>query len=271
MAQGWNHLRAGQFFGRVAGRRTTGGVTLSEVVHPGARVCPRHAHERTYLSLVLAGSYAEQIGPQALDHRPMTAHVRPGGVVHRDRVGPRGSRFFIMEMDAAWLDGVAGSLPALGDPAALGTEPLWVLLRLYRELRRWDHCSGPVAEALAAELVGATQSRSGDRHAPPWLGRVTELVRSGFRRTVPLAELAREAGVHPAHASRTFRRFVGRSPAEWARELRVRWVCERLGDRERPLSHLAYEAGFADQAHMTRMFRRYVGESPGRLRAAMAG
>jgi AraC family transcriptional regulator len=37
-------------------------------------------------------------------------------------------------------------------------------------------------------------------------------------------------------------------------------------DPQRPLSAVALQAGYADQAHMTREFARLAGRSPARLR-----
>jgi AraC family transcriptional regulator len=84
-----------------------------------------------------------------------------------------------------------------------------------------------------------------------------------------LERLAAEAGVHPVHLSRTFRRFRGRTLGDYLQELRVRHVCQGLADADRPLVDLSLDAGFTDQSHCTRVFKRLTGMTPGVFRASL--
>jgi AraC family transcriptional regulator len=260
-----------KFYGQVTQQRRIPGLRLSVLEHQSARVFPAHAHERAYVCLLLDGSYCEEFARHSLQHRSMSLSIHPAGMEHRDSVGARGGRFFILEIEDGRLSPTAGPSGALLGPSLLpGVEALGQVLRLYREFLRWDHCSAPIAESLFSELVGGLDPgfRHGER-PPAWLGRVEEMVRARFRENLPLATLAAAAGVHPVHLSRTFRRFLGKTPGELARELRVRRVCEGLADRHRPLADLALEAGFSDQAHMTRIFARQTGMTPAMLRGAL--
>lgn len=59
---------------------------------------------------------------------------------------------------------------------------------------------------------------------------------------------------------------TGRPPAYWRGLARVRAAASNI-DAAVPLSALAADHGYADQAHMTRAFRQWFGTSPARLRA----
>lgn len=265
-------LRPGQFFGEVVGRYRASGIVLSELRHTGRRDFPRHSHCLAYFCLLLSGGYSERIAGRVLAQQPMTLVYHPPDTDHKDEVGERGARMFSVEVDERWIERLREEGKARLDLAVLSSgEPLWLASRLYRELRAGDDCSGLAIEGLVLELLAATGrlARTDERRPPGWLPRVEALLRDRFRESLSLDDLAAEAGVHPAHLSRTFRRFRGRTPGEYVQELRVRAVCQGLADRDRPLADLAFEAGFADQSHCTRVFKSLTGTTPGAFRAAL--
>ena len=109
-----------------------------------------------------------------------------------------------------------------------------------------------------------------DQAAPAWFGRVKERLHEDFREPLRMRDLAREAGIHPVHLARVFRKIERRTPGEYQQRLQVRAACELLRDREWPLAAIAAECGFADQSHLTRVFRRMAGTTPARFRQAVA-
>ena len=88
-------------------------------------------------------------------------------------------------------------------------------------------------------------------------------------RRLTLDELAREAGVHPVHLSRIFRRSVGEGIGDHIHRLRVRTACERLLDPHASLAEVSFATGFADQSHFTRSFRRITGMTPALFRSVV--
>ena len=66
-----------------------------------------------------------------------------------------------------------------------------------------------------------------------------------------------------------FLECVGLGAKEYARLLRLQLTIRALDGDELPLSQLAVDAGFADQAHATRELARLTGLTPARLRAAL--
>ena len=62
---------------------------------------------------------------------------------------------------------------------------------------------------------------------------------------------------------------VGLGAKEFARMLRLQATLRALDRSDEPLSRVALDAGFADQAHATRELGRLTGETPARLRAAL--
>ena len=105
-------------------------------------------------------------------------------------------------------------------------------------------------------------AREAERAPPPWLLRAREVVHAGFREPLRIADLAREADVHPGHLARAFRQHFRMTLGSYVRNLRLEWVAARLLSSEEPLASLALAAGFADQSHLTRAFKRYSGLTP---------
>ncbi len=93
-----------------------------------------------------------------------------------------------------------------------------------------------------------------------------ERIRGEFRDAITIAALARQAGVHPVHLARTFRKRYVCSPAELVRRLRLEWAAQQLEAVHRSIGEIALEAGFHDQSHLTRAFREAQGMPPGAYR-----
>ncbi|HVB65166.1 MAG TPA: helix-turn-helix domain-containing protein, partial [Nitrolancea sp.] len=63
-----------------------------------------------------------------------------------------------------------------------------------------------------------------------------------------------------------FRLMCGTSPYRYLLMRRLDVAREQIALR-RPLSNVAYDAGFADQAHLSRTFKAAFGLTPARYRA----
>jgi AraC family transcriptional regulator len=95
---------------------------------------------------------------------------------------------------------------------------------------------------------------------------VEERLREESGKPPGLAQLAADAGVHPVHLARVFRRYRGESVGAYARRLKVQRVFEQLAEGERSLAEIAFDAGFTDQSHLTRVVGKVMGRPPGALR-----
>jgi AraC family transcriptional regulator len=105
-----------------------------------------------------------------------------------------------------------------------------------------------------------------ERTPPRWLLRARDLLHARFTQNLSLDEIASEAGVHPVHLARVFRRHFECTPGDYLRKLRVESACRQLTSSDMPLSEIALSAGFADQSHFTKNFRRLMQMTPGEFR-----
>jgi len=268
---GQERLTGGKFYGSVLGKQAVGGAIFTELSHSQPRKLPAHSHELPFFCLFFGGDYCEKYGHRDVRFRPFTFSFRPAGVPHRDEIGPRGARMFGIEVERGWqrrLQDCSGNLGVAYDFE--GGELLWLALKLYTETRTpLDPCDLQV-ESLVAELMGLVACKPERGTAAPfWLRRVKDKLNVEFRDRITMDDLACEAGVHPVHLSRVFRRLTGMGIGEYVHRLRIREACERMLHREYSLADISCEMGFADQSHFTRTFHGITGTSPGAFRAML--
>lgn len=105
----------------------------------------------------------------------------------------------------------------------------------------------------------------------PWqIRKVTAHIESNLDRPLRSSDLAQLVRLSAAHFSRTFRNSFGCSPLEFVTRRRMERAQGLMLSTDLPLSRIAIDCGFADQAHFSRLFRRTVGESPRVWRRARA-
>lgn len=272
-AGGQHALGAGTFYGAVQNRREQCGAIFTDLRHTSPRKLPSHSHELPFFALLMEGLYAERYGRQDRQFRPFTVHFRPAGVPHQDEVGPPGVRFFEIEIRPAWrnrLQDCSAALDVARDDCG-GGELLWLSMKLFRELQAGEADDLSV-ESLLAELMAAAarMPQEGKLKRPVWLCRVIERLAAEFSERLTLDELSREAGVHPVHLSRVFRKYVGEGIGEHVHRLRVRAACEQMRVPEMTIAEISLATGFADQSHFTRAFRRVVGTTPMAFRSQLS-
>lgn len=88
---------------------------------------------------------------------------------------------------------------------------------------------------------------------------------------VDLDLAAAEAGLSPFHFLRLFTRVLGVTPHQYLVRSRLRHAARLLAADNRPVTDVAYDAGFGDLSNFMRTFRRAAGLSPRRFRQAARG
>jgi AraC family transcriptional regulator len=110
-----------------------------------------------------------------------------------------------------------------------------------------------------------------ERTRPRWLRTVEDAIETHVSEPPSTEALAALAGVHPSHLLRVFRKYNRSTIANFVRLKRIEQARRQVASGRLPLSVIALEAGFSDQAHFTRVFRRTYGETPGQYARSMRG
>lgn len=245
---------------------------------PGAVLEP-HVHDRPTLATMLTGGFDLEFTSPAIRRArfscaPGTIFTEPAGEKHANRVAPSGARLVVLQPDLS-----ADALPRrcvnmLDRINHFRDGPLVAIARhVAREILSPDDVTPVAIEGLVLEMLAEAARLEGDQHLrrraiPSWLGCATDFLHAHFREPVRIGDMACAAGVHPAHLAAVFRR-VHRVPlGTYLRRLRLDWAAEQLLGTSVPISVIAVQAGYADQAHLTRSFKREIGVTPGSYRRA---
>src|SRR5215469_9892898 len=204
-------------------------VLLTEVKHSVPKAVDEHQHAASYFSLLLEGAYQERGDGFDLRYEPYTLVFHAACTPHADRMlAP--CRFFAVDLLPHWEKVIAELGGARAHVFELaGGDPVWLMLRLYREFLTRTDAAHLAIEALVYELCAHVVTRPGDDvREPPWLEIAAGAVRDGFREQLDLASLASEIGVRPTHLCRAFRRFRGHTISDAMIGARVQYVARRL-------------------------------------------
>ena len=83
-----------------------------------------------------------------------------------------------------------------------------------------------------------------------------------------IPDMAARAGLSPFQFDQRIRALFGLSAGQHLSRMRIDRACDRLKHTDAPLSELALECGYSDQAAFTRQFHKSVGLTPGAYRVA---
>jgi len=112
---------------------------------------------------------------------------------------------------------------------------------------------------------------------PAWLGssaivaRALRLIEGGALDGADVEQLAARLGVGARQLRRLFGRHLGASPAEIARARRVHFARALVDETSRPITEIAFAAGFASVRQFNHAFRASFGRAPREVRRGSAG
>jgi AraC family transcriptional regulator len=89
--------------------------------------------------------------------------------------------------------------------------------------------------------------------------------------SIDLESTAKDAGLSPFHFLRLFARVLGVTPHQYVVRSRLRRAARLLAEDTRPITDVAFDAGFGDLSNFVRTFHRAAGVSPRGFRRAAKG
>jgi AraC family transcriptional regulator len=261
-------LPSGIHHGILRSSRPVGDLTLVETIYGPGLKTRKHTHERSCFAILLDGNYMETISKGALNCSAGDVIFTPSDTIHSNEICLQGARSLIVEVGDGLISNIrrySGKQLTLnkakhGEVGILGK-------RIYNEWRHPDDLSSINIEALTIELCCWFSRLPCDARKPDWLKRVHERLLSDFREKLTLCDLAMEAGVHPAHLARSFRYHFRCTIGDFIRRTRVQYAAIRIECSDDPLSRIALDCGFSNQAHFSRIFHEIFGTTPGKYRA----
>ena len=212
-----------------------------------AEAIPRHQHLDAYATLVVSGSYEQVSYAGRFRVQAGDILIQPTLDFHSDSM--LSSRALIVRLpwdrDASF-GGVYRGVPSDLVRHIADRDPLEaanVLKQQLHGMRSVPALEGDWSDKLAADLRAAPNLR--------------------------IVRWANANGLTRESIWRCFSRDFGVSPAQFRSELNARNAWLALTGSREPLSKIATEFGFSDQAHMTRAVKSLTGVPPARWRAVL--
>ena len=259
---------------------------IARITHHGRAVrvaevaCRAGKHDRPYdethdafcVALVRRGSFSYRDRATGRLHQLREGWLllgRPGRVFACAHAHDGGDDCVCLEVDTAVVEDVARHTPGargeLFEAAVLPPSPrasAWIAALAL------DADVDEVGHAVVRAALGRTPSA---RVEPSRTDRdrvmaAMSIIESRTTQPLALAELAAEVGLSPFHFLRVFRRATGTTPHRYLVGARLRRAASLLADTSRPVTDIAYDAGFGDLSNFVRTFHREVGCSPGAYR-----
>jgi AraC family transcriptional regulator len=267
-------IEMGKFVGAPVRTQAFEGVSIAESTYAEGQRVAAHAHDEPLLSLVLQGHATEAIAGNVREVGAQTLLYTPSYETHEHRYLTPG-RWLNIQFSTRWFARVGAGeapLPTVSQVLRDGGAITWAA-RLGAELREPDRVSRFAVEGALLLLV-ADLSRLpsvGERRRPRWLQSIEDAIEAAGADTPSVTDLANLAGVHASHLLRVFRRHHGSTIATYVRRRRIERARIEVAKGDRPLSMIAFDAGFSDQSHFTRVFRQTFGETPARYARSLRG
>jgi AraC-like DNA-binding protein len=98
--------------------------------------------------------------------------------------------------------------------------------------------------------------------------RAKDLADGRYFEPLTVADLARAAGLSPAHFSREFRKAYGEAPHQYLLTRRLERAAALLRNTDRSVTEICFDVGLSSVGSFTTSFRRVYGRTPRDYRSA---
>ena len=242
-------------FGHVSAMRFPPGLSL-----------PAHHHPQATVAIVVSGGFTGVYHSGERECQTRSVIVEPAGEWHANRFGSDETAVVAVSLRPGHLgeavEAAAHSFRSERDQFAQA-----IARRVAHELARPDDVTPLAVEAAALEIVSHVARTARLDRRPPWLRDVIELLHDRYAESLTLAMVANAVRVRPERIARAFQGEYREPLGAYLRRVRIDAAAQLLRTTDLPISQVALDVGFADQAHLTRWFRSYRGTTPGRYRA----
>jgi AraC family transcriptional regulator len=126
-------------------------------------------------------------------------------------------------------------------------------------------------ELHPAGNAGGEARRHGNGGLARWqIDRVHTFIEAHLTECIRVSDLSTLARSSPSYFSCAFKKTFGASPHAYVMSRRISMAVGLMLNTDAPLSQVAINCGFADQAHFSRQFRRAMGYTPSTWRREQA-
>jgi AraC family transcriptional regulator len=247
-----------QFRGDILRSVHAGGLALVDQHTQQGNILPRHRHGHAWFTFLFAGSYIERLPASERCCSAGMVIWHPADLVHENNFISNGHNLNLV-IGPEWLEGLPPDI-SLPDSARSWEGGLAnrIGLELYRSLNQ----DALISQESVVNLISLCASSKRAHGRTRWLPLILEWMNDEYSCTLTLSQASEQAGVHPVHVSRSFRRTLGCTFREYLTLIRIRRATDLLKRSATCITEIAFACGFSDHAHFTRTFKRATGLTP---------
>ncbi|WP_100408128.1 AraC family transcriptional regulator [Bacillus solitudinis] len=127
------------------------------------------------------------------------------------------------------------------------------IVAMKRKLLFWELLLMIIQDFRSQNLTGNTTNA---------IDRTVDYLTSHYQEAITLENLAQMAGMSVSHYSRLFKKFIGYSPMDYLRHLRMDRAKELIVFSDSRLKEISQSVGYQDEFFFSRTFKKVVGVSP---------
>jgi len=232
-----------------------------------------HCHENPHFTFILRGEVIECTKKEVYN-------CSAGNLLFHSRFEPHyntklegNAKCLHIDFAQNYLDDIAaneGGLQGIFKIRNSGAK--FLCYKIFREVIISDDISGASIHSLSLEILGQLllTEDTAKTPRPLWVGKLEDILRSGYSEKFSLDELSRELSIHPVHLSRSVPQYFHCTLGEYVRNVRVERSLAFMPRKNLSLTEIACKCGFADQSHFLRSFKQIMGVSPSTYRKLLS-
>ncbi|AMR32109.1 AraC family transcriptional regulator [Mucilaginibacter sp. PAMC 26640] len=258
------NLTTGTFYGQTNTTIHLDFATLTDTEYTHDKV-DWHYHDNAYFTFILDGRVTEGNKKEVYNCTPGSLLFHNWQEAHYN-IKPKGfTRGFHIELKEDWFKQMPLKYQNLqGSFAVTNPDIIFLFYHLFKESKINDNLTSLCAETfLLKALAQMHEEQIPARGASPlWVNELRSVLNDDVGHKFTLTQLATLLNIHPAHLSRDFSKYFHCNLGEYIRKLRVQKALTLLPDKDRSLTGIALECGFADQSHFLRCFKSFNEGNP---------
>ncbi|WP_088105318.1 AraC family transcriptional regulator [Halalkalibacter urbisdiaboli] len=127
------------------------------------------------------------------------------------------------------------------------------IVAMKRKMLFWELLLMIIQDFRSQKLTGNTTNA---------IDSTIDFITTHYQENITLERLARMAGMSVSHYSRLFKKFIGYSPMDYLRHVRMDRAKELIVLSDSRLKEIAQSVGYHDEFFFSRTFKKVVGVSP---------
>lgn len=221
-----------------------------------------HSHERALISYVLEGGNLENRANRQLERSAGSINFYRAHEPHQNIYKVFPSKHYSLEIDDTFLAENEINEEQLEKATGNNPKSKLLFLKILREVLIGDRVSDCSVEMLFLKFSANASTGYHCRTEPLWVQKLRDYLNEHWNKQHKLAELSRQAGVHPVTISANFRKYFSCTFGQYMRKIKIDRALSLIRTTDQQLTRIAFRCGFADQSHFTRTFKEQTGFLP---------